>query len=73
MRKWVEFSMSRMTAEFQRIGADVDPEVLSWPGGCLIAAAVYLYMTAANLARDVVDRRGRREHHQIMQRPEEPP
>jgi len=78
MRKWLEVTASRMTAEFQRIGAEADLESLLWPGGCLIAAAVWLYMRAANLARDVIERRGRlplprREDHRIVQRPEEPP
>jgi hypothetical protein len=58
MGTWFESTASRMTAAFQRIGADVDPDVLAWPGGCFIAASVCLYMRAVDLARGVIaDRR----------------
>jgi hypothetical protein len=76
MGKLLESTAAQMTAAFQRIGANVDLEVLSWPGGYLIAASVWLYMRAADLARRVIERRSRlpsrtREDCRIVQLPKD--
>jgi len=60
MSKLLESSASRIIAETQRIGCNVDPEVLSWPGGYFIAASVCLYAGAAVFTRGFIERRGRR-------------
>ena len=46
MREILESTASRIVAEAQRIAVYVDPEVLSWPGGYIIAVSVYLYARA---------------------------
>jgi hypothetical protein len=60
MRKLLESTASLIIAEAQRIGVHVDPEVLSWPGGCIIAVSVYLYARAVVFTRGYIERRSGR-------------
>jgi hypothetical protein len=57
MRKLLESTASRIIAEAQRIGVSVDPEVLSWPGGYMIAVSVYLYARTVIFTRGFIERR----------------
>ena len=57
MREILESTASRIVAEAQRIAVYVDPEVLSWPGGYIIAVSVYLYARAAVFTRGFIERR----------------
>src|ERR1700693_184013 len=57
MRKLLESTASRIIAEAQRIGVYVDPGVLSWPGGYIIAVSVYLYARAVVFTRGFIERR----------------
>jgi hypothetical protein len=59
MNKLLESAGSRMIAEVQRIGGNIDPELLSWPGGYFIAVSVCLYTRVAGFTRDLIERRGR--------------
>lgn len=43
MMNFMESSAGRIAARIQSIGAGFDPEVLSLPGGSLIAALLWLY------------------------------
>jgi len=51
MRKLLESTAAQTIAKLQRVGAYVDSEVPSWRGGYLTAASVWLFMSAAVLAR----------------------
>jgi hypothetical protein len=52
MTKFIESSAGRVAARIQAIGAGFDPEVLSLPGGSLIAVLLWLYAaTVASLHR----------------------
>ncbi len=57
MRKLLESTASRIIAEAQRIGVYFDPEVLSRPGGYIIAVSVYLYARAVVFTRGFMERR----------------
>ncbi|HEV7613541.1 MAG TPA: hypothetical protein VGO37_16805 [Steroidobacteraceae bacterium] len=46
MINFIESSAGRIAARIQAIGAGFDPEVLSLPGGSLIAAFLWLYASA---------------------------
>jgi hypothetical protein len=59
MSKLFESAGSRMIAEVQRIGGDIDPQLLSWPGGYFIAVSVCLYTRVAVFTRDLIERRSR--------------
>jgi hypothetical protein len=59
MSKLFESAGSRMIVEVQRIGGNIDPELLSWPGGYFIAVTVCLYSRAAGFTRDLIERHGR--------------
>jgi hypothetical protein len=70
MSKFLESAASRIIIEAQRIGANLDPEILSWPGGYFIAVSVCLYARAAVFTRGFIERRSRpisrtREDHRI--------
>jgi hypothetical protein len=43
MRQLIEWGAARIAAGIQRVGADFDFEVLSLPGGSVIAALLWLY------------------------------
>ena len=43
MNHFIESSTSRIAAGIQTVGASFDPEVLSLPGGTLIALCLWLY------------------------------
>jgi len=43
MLHFMESSAGRLAARLQALGAGFDPEVLSLPGGSLIAALLWLY------------------------------
>jgi hypothetical protein len=43
MNHFIESSASRIAAGIQTIGASFDPEVLSLPGGSVIAVCLWLY------------------------------
>jgi hypothetical protein len=49
MKDFLESGTAWITAHVQSLGADFDPEILSWPGGSLIAALLWFYarITAA--------------------------
>jgi hypothetical protein len=57
MRQLLESIASRIIAEALRIGVYVDPQVLSWPGGYIIALSVYLYARAVVFTRGFIERR----------------
>jgi len=59
MSKFLESTASRIIIEAQRIGANLDPEVLSLPGGYFIAVSVCLYARAAVFAGDFIERHSR--------------
>jgi hypothetical protein len=46
IEKWATWIVARI----QNVGATVDPEVLQWPGGSLIAMFLLIYSTAAAMA-----------------------
>jgi len=46
MLNFIESSAGRIAARIQSIGGSFDPEVLSLPGGSLIAVALWLYASA---------------------------
>ena len=46
MSNFIESSSGRIASLVQSIGANFDPEVLSLPGGSLIAVALWAYGTA---------------------------
>ena len=43
MNQFIESSASRIAAGIQTVGASFDPEVLSLPGGTIIALCLWLY------------------------------
>lgn len=43
MNHFIESSAGRLAAGIQTIGASFDPEVLSLPGGSIIAVGLWLY------------------------------
>jgi hypothetical protein len=43
MNAFIESSAGRIAARIQKIGVSFDPEVLSLPGGSIIAALLWLY------------------------------
>jgi hypothetical protein len=43
VKKLIGFCMTRLGDTFQHVNALVDAEVLSWPGGSLIAVFLLLY------------------------------
>jgi hypothetical protein len=59
MSKFLDSTALRIITEAQRIGANVDPEVLSWPGGYFIAVSLFLYARAAVFTRGFIERRSR--------------
>jgi hypothetical protein len=46
MNAFIESSAGRIAARIQNIGVSFDPEVLSLPGGSLIAVVLWLYASA---------------------------
>ena len=46
MMDFIESSAGRIAARMQTLGASLDPEVLSLPGGTIIALLLCLYATA---------------------------
>ena len=53
MINFIESGAGRIAARIQSIGAGFDPEVLSLPGGSIIAVCLWLYAsTAVALKRD---------------------
>jgi hypothetical protein len=51
MKWFVELGAVRIVAAMQSVCANVDVDVLSLPGGSLIAVLVWLYASAAGLIR----------------------
>jgi hypothetical protein len=51
MKQLVELSAARIVAGIQRVGANFDFEVLSLPGGSLIAALLWLYASTMGTAK----------------------
>jgi hypothetical protein len=43
MNAFIESSAGRIAAQIQHVGASFDPEVLSLPGGSIIAVLLWLY------------------------------
>jgi hypothetical protein len=43
MNAFIESSAGRIAAQIQNVGASFDPEVLSLPGGSIIAVLLWLY------------------------------
>ena len=43
MNHFIELSAGRIAAGIQAVGTSFDPEVLSLPGGTIIAACLWLY------------------------------
>jgi hypothetical protein len=43
VRKLIEAGVTRLDGTIQHVSAHVDVEVLSWPGGSLIAVLLLLY------------------------------
>jgi hypothetical protein len=54
MKQLIELGAVRIGAAIQNIGAKVDFEVLSLPGGSLIAVLLWLYASAIASMRRVV-------------------
>jgi hypothetical protein len=48
MMSFIESSAGRIASRIQRIGAGFDPEVLSLPGGSVIALAMWIYAGIAH-------------------------
>lgn len=46
MNAFIESSAGRIAARIQKIGVSFDPEVLSLPGGSIIAALLWLYASS---------------------------
>lgn len=46
MNEFIESSAGRIAARIQSIGGSFDPEVLSLPGGSIIAVGLWLYARA---------------------------
>jgi hypothetical protein len=65
MNHFIESSAGRITAGIQTIGASFDPEILSLPGGSVIAVCLWLY------ARTMLtlNRTGPHEHPAIASTP----
>ncbi len=57
MMNFLESSTGRIASLVQSIGANFDPEVLSLPGGSVIAVALWAYGTAAGSFRRATFRR----------------
>ncbi len=71
MMNFVESSAGWIAARIQTIGAGFDPEVLSLPGGSIIAAFLWLYAGAALRMKRGVPRqaaRGRTDPHGGLRR-----
>jgi hypothetical protein len=43
MKNLMESYTARLAASMQRLGSNIDPEILMLPGGSLIALALWLY------------------------------
>jgi hypothetical protein len=51
MKQFIELGVVRIGAAIQNVGAKVDFEVLSLPGGSLIAVLLWLYASAVGFMR----------------------
>jgi hypothetical protein len=51
IKQLIEAGVTRLGATIQHVSAHVDVEVLSWPGGSLIAVFLLLYASARNQSR----------------------
>jgi hypothetical protein len=47
MKKCIKIWVTWIVGKIQNVGATVDPEILQWPGGGLIAVLLLIYSTAA--------------------------
>jgi 3-hydroxyacyl-CoA dehydrogenase len=56
MKQFIELGAGRMGAAIQNVCANVDFEVLSLPGGSLIAVLLWLHATAMDPIRSVATR-----------------
>jgi len=63
MKRAFESTAAQMNAALQRMGANVGLEMLSLPGGCFMAASVWLYKEASIFARSVIEKHGRQSSH----------
>ena len=58
MSNFIESSAGRIAARMQSIGANFDPEILSLPGGSVMAVLLWAYATTMlTLTRDKAPRR----------------
>jgi hypothetical protein len=51
MSKLIQASAGRIAAQIQSFGANFDPEILSLPGGSLIAVALWAYSSTSSTFR----------------------
>jgi hypothetical protein len=51
MKQLIHLSAAWIGAAIQNVGANLDFEVLSWPGGSLIAVLLWLYASAMGFLR----------------------
>jgi hypothetical protein len=71
MMNFIESSAGRIAARIQSIGVSFDPEVLSLPGGSVIAAFLWLYAsTALTLKRGASHKRPVIEPVPVLPAPE---
>jgi len=62
MNAFIESSAGRIAARIQNIGVSFDPEVLSLPGGSIIAVLLWLYASTR-----VTLKRGRPSAHSVVE------
>jgi hypothetical protein len=58
MKEQLESYAAWVATRIQNVGADFDPEVLSWPGGSLIATFLWVYARGTTALKFVA-----RRHH----------